>query len=87
MKKSTMLFAALALVGAPLVAQTGTIVAGKPIFTNDGKRIGVVYRVTSEGAAQLILNGKLITIPAASISAADGKYQTNLSKKELVSAS
>jgi hypothetical protein len=86
MKMTALIFVA-ALAAAPLAAQTGAVVAGKPIFTSDGKRIGVIYRVTSDGAAQLILNSKLVTIPAASISAPDGKYQTSLTKKELASAS
>ncbi|GGA37583.1 hypothetical protein [Sphingomonas psychrolutea] len=80
-------FAVLAaLVSAPLAAQSGGIVAGKPLYASDGKRIGIVYRVTSDGTAQLIINGKLVSIPAASITAADGKFQTSLTKKDLASA-
>lgn len=87
MKKIALLGVLAALVSAPLAAQTVSIVAGKPLYASDGKRIGIVYRVTSEGAAQVILNGKLVTIPATSITAADGKFQTSLTKKDLTSAS
>lgn len=85
--KKIAFFAVLAvLVSAPLAAKPGGIVAGKPLYASDGKRIGIVYRVTSDGTAQLIINGKLVSIPAASITAADGKFQTSLTKKDLTSA-
>jgi hypothetical protein len=87
MKKIVLLGVLAAFVSAPLAAQTGAIVAGKPLYANDGKRIGIVYRVTSDGTAQLIINGKLVSIPAASITAANGKFQTSLTKKDLASAS
>ena len=87
MKKIVVLGVLAALVSAPLAAQTAAIVAGKPLYTSDGKRVGIVYRVTSDGTAQLILNGKLVSIPATSITAADGKFQTSLTKKDLTSAS
>lgn len=86
MKKAPFLFAIAALVSAPLAAQGGSIVAGKPIFSADGKRIGVVYRVTADGSPQVIINGKMVTIPASTVSATDGKYQTSLSKKDAVNA-
>lgn len=87
MKKTAFLIALAAFVSAPLAAQTGAVIAGKPIFTNDGKRIGIVYRVIADGSAQVIVNGKLVTIPASTLTAVDGKQQTSLSKKELASAS
>ena len=87
MKKIAFLGVLAALVSAPLAAQTATIVAGKPLYANDGKRIGIVYRVTSDGTVQLILDGKLVSIPAASITSANGKFQTSLTKKDLASVS
>jgi ABC-type sugar transport system substrate-binding protein len=85
MKKAVFTLALAALVAAPLSAQTA-VVAGKPIFASDGKRIGVVYKVTGNGSAQVIVNGKLVTIPAATITADEGKYQTSLTKKEATTA-
>ena len=87
MIKKVAIFGLLAaLIGAPLAAQTGAIVVGRPLYASDGKRIGIVYRVTSDGTAQLILNGKLVSIPAASITTANGKFQTSLTMKGLASA-
>lgn len=60
--------------------------AGKMIYGPDGKRIAAAYRVTSEGTVQVILNGKLVNIPAATLSEVDGKVTTSLTKKELNSA-
>ncbi len=55
-------------------------VTGKPIYAAGGKRIGVVYRVLADGAAQVIINGKMVTIPASTISVNNGKVETNLDR-------
>ena len=53
------------------------------LYGPDGNRIGTIYRVTGTGDAQVILNGKLVTVPAATLTAAQGKVATSLSKREL----
>ena len=58
--------------------------AGKPLYGPKGEKIGAVYKVTAAGVPQLILNGKLINVPASSLSVADGKLSTSLDKKQLV---
>jgi hypothetical protein len=60
--------------------------AGKMIYGPNGQRIAPAYRVTSEGTVQVILNGKLVNIPASTLSDANGKVTTSLTKKELTSA-
>lgn len=57
--------------------------AGKMLYGTDGKRIGSVYRVAANGDAQLILNSRLVTVPAATLSLADGKLATSLTKSEI----
>jgi hypothetical protein len=42
-----------------------------------------VYRVTGDGSAQLIVDGKLVTVPASTLSVVDGKLTTSLSKSEV----
>jgi len=67
-------------------AATGTSVAattGKMLYGPDGHRIGAVYRAGANGDAQLILDGKLVTVPAATLSLVNGKLTTSLSKKEI----
>jgi len=59
---------------------------GKMLYTASGDRLAAVYRVAPDGAAQIILNGKMVVAPAASLAAADGKLVTNLSKRDLLTA-
>jgi len=60
--------------------------AGKMIYGANGQRIGAAYRVTQDGTVQVILNSKLVSIPAASLSEANGKVVTSLTKADLTSA-
>lgn len=57
--------------------------AGKMLYGTDGKRIGAVYRVAANGDAQLIVNSRLVTVPAATLSLANGKLATSLTKSEI----
>jgi hypothetical protein len=59
-------------------------VAGKVIYSASGNRIAAIYRVTDQGRVQVILDGKLITVPGASLSDVEGKITTSLTKAELL---
>lgn len=67
------------------VVAAGNAVAtpGKMLYGPDGRRIASVYRVTSNGTAELILDGKLVRVPASTLSEANGKLSTSLTKREL----
>ena len=65
------------------VAGSVAINAGKMLYASNGQRIAAIYRVTAEGNPQVILNGKLVTVPATSLSDVNGKVTTSLSKSEL----
>jgi phosphohistidine swiveling domain-containing protein len=54
------------------------------LVASNGTRLGAVYRVGVDGAAQVIMDGKLVTIPASTLSAVDGKLTTSLSKNEVL---
>jgi hypothetical protein len=58
--------------------------AGKVVYSASGSRIAAIYRVTEQGRVQVILDGKLITVPGASLSDVDGKITTSLTKAELL---
>ena len=58
--------------------------AGKMIYGANGQRIAAIYRVSATGVVQIIIDGKLITVPSASLSEANGKITTTLTKSELV---
>ena len=57
--------------------------AGKMLYASNGQRIAAIYRVTADGNPQVILNGKLVTVPASSLSDINGKVTTSLTKSEL----
>ena len=56
---------------------------GAKLYSSAGNRIGSVYRVTAEGNPQVILNGRIVTVPASSLTDVNGKLTTSLSKREL----
>lgn len=57
--------------------------AGKMLYGPDGHRIASVYRVRPNGDAELILDGKLVTVPANTLALTDGKLATGLTKREI----
>jgi hypothetical protein len=66
---------------APVAA---TAVQGTMLYSEDGHRLGAVYKVGEDGAAKVILDGKLVTIPASSLSEAGGKLTTTLTKSQVL---
>jgi len=57
---------------------------GKMLTAANGARLGAVYRVGPDGSAQIIIDGKLVTVPANTISIANGKLVTSLTKSEVL---
>ena len=57
--------------------------AGKMLYSSNGQRVAAIYRVNAEGNPQVILNGKLVTVPASTLSDVNGKVTTSLTKSEL----
>ena len=57
---------------------------GKMLVASNGARLGLVYRVGADGSAQIIVDGKLISVPAATLSNVDGKLTTSLTKSEVL---
>jgi len=66
-----------------VAAAEGKAVEGKLLFSEDGHRLGAVYKVADDGSAELIFNGKLVTIPASELSDVGGKLTTTLTKREV----
>lgn len=65
---------------------TPAIAPGKMVFAANNQRLGAVYRVSGD-SVQVIIDGKMISLPAATVSAADnGKYVTTLTKAEVMRA-
>jgi hypothetical protein len=57
---------------------------GKMLTAANGARLGAVYRVNPDGSAQIIIDGKLVTVPANTLSVANGKLTTSLTKSEVL---
>jgi len=68
---------------APQSEAGSGLAAGKMLLAANGARLGAIYRVTDDGSAQLIVDGKMVTIPAATLSVVNGKPTTSLSKSEI----
>jgi hypothetical protein len=64
-------------------AATG-VEKGKMLVASNGARLGPVYRVGSDGSAQMIIDGRLVAVPASTLSSVDGKLTTSLSKSEVL---
>jgi hypothetical protein len=83
------------LVSLPVIAQEGssvqpdtsaiTPVKGKMLMAANGARLGLVYRVTPDGSVQVIVDGKMTTIPGSTLSMANGELMTSLTKNDVIS--
>jgi hypothetical protein len=82
--KKSLVALMLALASLSAVAQDGQVATeGKMLLAANGSRLGAVYRVTGDGSAQIIVDGKMVTVPANTLSVADGKLTTSLSKADI----
>ena len=81
----------IATVAVPALAQEAAsagvkVSVSQALFDADGRRVGNVYRVAADGSAQLIIDeGRLVTVPVSTLSEADGKLKTSLTKKQITS--
>lgn len=71
--------------GVVSVATPIEITSGKMLYSSTGYRIAPIYRVKADGNPQVIVEGRLITVPLTSISSVDGKIVTTLTKKQIAS--
>lgn len=78
--------AALMIASAPAMAQgsaTVPVSTGKTVYDSEGHKVGRIYRVTSEGNLQIILNGRMVTVLASTLSDTNGKITTSVSRADL----
>jgi hypothetical protein len=57
---------------------------GKMLVAANGARLGAVYRVGPDGSAQLIIDGRMVAVPANTLSSVDGKLTTSLTKSQVL---
>ena len=69
---------------ASSAAATAGAEKGKMLVSSNGSRLGTVYRVAPDGSAEIIIDGKLVSVPASTLSNVDGKLTTSMSKSEIL---
>ncbi len=67
---------------APAAAPV-TVKTGKFLFVAGGSRAGSIVRVAADGSPVIIMDGRTITVPASTLSDANGKLTTSLTKREV----
>lgn len=83
MKKLTFVLAAALVAAAPSVAFADAAVKGKMLNAAGGARLAVVLRTTADGSAQIIYEGRVVTIPASTITVKGDAQETSLTKSQL----
>ena len=90
MRKSLLGVLICVFVTVPAIAEDASahaaVVAtkGKMVVAVNGSRLGPVYRVTPDGSVQVIIDGRMATIPAATLSLTNGELTTSLSKSDVI---
>jgi hypothetical protein len=60
------------------------VTEGKMIYGTKGERLAPVYHVNSDGSVQLIMEGRLLTIPGTALTSVNGKVTSTLTKSEIL---
>ena len=93
MRKSSLLVLLCMLAAAPAVAQTSgsapaasavAATKGQMLHDANGGRLAPVDQVTSDGSVQIIFYGKVVTVPASTLSVVDGDLKTSLTKNQVL---
>ena len=72
--------------GEPGATSVAAEYLGKMVYGPKGERLGAVYKVGQDGAAQVIISGKMVNIPASSLNVVEGKLTTSIDKRTLTTA-
>jgi hypothetical protein len=70
-------------------APASSVVAarGQLVVAANGARLGRVSRLADDGSPQLIVEGKLVTVPLSTLSLVDGRLVSTLSPGEIADLS
>jgi len=71
-------------VASPDGSTAVSAVKGSMLVAANGARLAPVFRVGADGAAQIIIEGKMVTVPATTLSMASGRLTTSLTKNEVL---
>jgi len=67
-------------VAAPAMAE---VAKGQTLYDGAGKRLGKIDSVGADGSVSIIFRGKFVSVPGDTVSEAEGKVMTKLSKQEV----
>lgn len=59
---------------------------GQMIYWSKGA-LAPVYRMAPDGSPQIIIDGKMVTVPPTTITENNGKVETSLSRRDLMTSS
>jgi len=68
---------------APAASAALAAAKGKMLMSSDGARLATVYRV-ADGGVQIILDGRMVAVPASTVTIAGGKVTTSLTKGQVI---
>jgi hypothetical protein len=90
MKKLVMLCLIAGAAQVPLMSaaalaadQAAQVKQGSLLYSEDGHRLGTVYKVGEDGSVKLIYDSRLVVIPASTLSDVNGKLTTTLTKSDV----
>lgn len=63
--------------------QATQVKEGSMLYSEDGRRLGAVYKVGDDGSVKVIYNNKVVVIPASTLSDVNGKLTTTLTKSDV----
>ena len=95
MKKFGLILALAAILPVSALVSVNTAVAAEPdalskamvgklLYDADGKKLVAIYKLDAKGSPQILLEGKMVTVPLATLKKDDDKFATSLTKKDLM---
>jgi hypothetical protein len=83
-KTFALILAAALMPATAVFAEPATPVVGKMLYSAGGKKLAAIYKLDAANAPQILLEGKLVTVPVDTLSGVDGHVETSLTKKDLM---
>ena len=91
MNKTTAVILLSLMAATPIAAQTAAATQRAPIATEGkmlrdarGGRLAPVDRVDADGSAEIIIDGRVVTVPASTLSIVNGELTTSLKKDQVL---
>ena len=76
--------AAAAETASPPAAGAALAAKGKQLVDAKGSRLGSVVDTSDDGSPQILIDGRLVTVPVATLSMVDGKLTTSMKKADVI---